>query len=123
MLDTVNAGADRISDTRAAVRMGRDGLSYTMCCLDNYSQLVKIVLRLVGRASGVMPPPVAITLITSTPRSARSTTAARNSAGSSASPPRNQQWPPVRVTGGPEANISGAVAPVAAYSSRTASAR
>ncbi len=38
---TSAAGADRISDTRAAMRMGRDQLAHLTRCFDNHPQLVK----------------------------------------------------------------------------------
>ena len=55
--------------------------------------------------SGVANPREAITLTTSTPRSACSVTAARGS--SCTSPPRKWQWPPGVVSGGPDATTRG----------------
>ena len=55
----------------------------------------------------VMAPPLAMILMMSAPRSARSRTAARSSPGRPASPPMYQQWPPGVVIGGPDATIAG----------------
>ncbi len=43
---------------------------------------------------GVIAPPLAISLTTAAPRSARSRTAARSASAPRASPPIDQQWPP-----------------------------
>ena len=53
---------------------------------------------------GVANPPEAMTLTTSTPRPARSATAARTSV---TSPPRKWQWPPGVVIGGPDGTTRG----------------
>ena len=56
---------------------------------------------------GVDPPPLVITLITSTRRATRSTTAARTDWSSDTTPPMKWQWPPGVVIGGPAATTVG----------------
>ncbi len=75
-----------------------------------------------GSEPGVMFPPLAITLITSTPRSLRSRTAVLAAAAPSTSPPRKWQWPPGLVIGGPEARIVGIGSGPAAWSRRSSAA-
>lgn len=75
-----------------------------------------------GSDAVVTNPPVAITLIQSAPRAARSCTASTSSSTLSATPPRNQQCPPLRVNGGPETTSSGPTVVFCRYSSRSAKA-
>ena len=76
-----------------------------------------------GPTVGVMLPPLAITLMTSTPRATRSRTAWRTPSGPSTSPPRNQQCPLVVVIGGPEATMRGPTSLPARNQSRRVSDR
>src|SRR5215207_7170565 len=69
--------------------------------------------------SGVLIPPLAITLTTSTRRSTRCRTAACSSSAPAASPPRYQQCPRGVVIGGPEATIHGNPSSWARCASRT----
>jgi hypothetical protein len=65
-----------------------------------------------------MPPPVAITLMTSAPCSMLRRTTSRIASAPSASPPRNQQCPPGAVTGVPAARMQGPGSRPPAMSSR-----
>lgn len=56
---------------------------------------------------GVITPPLVMTLTMSAPRSARSATARRSSAGPDTTPPIAAQWPPAMVSGGPDATTVG----------------
>ena len=58
----------------------------------------------------VIAPPLVMIFTTAAPRSARSRTAARSSSIPDVSPPMDQQWPFVVVSGGPAATIVGASA-------------
>jgi len=76
-----------------------------------------------GAEPAVMNPPVAMTLIRSAPRLWWVRTMRRRSSSLSASPPMNQQCPPVTVTGGPAATSRGPRARPAAMASRTTTSR
>ena len=107
MLDAVHAGLERVGDGLARMGVRCDGQPEPVRLVDNGSQLLGENCGLWMIVPAVIIPPLAMTLITSQPRWARSLTAERTPSIPVAVPPRKWQCPPGDVIGGPAATIAG----------------
>ena len=120
MLDAVDAGLDRLLDGcqrrgRARSPAGRGGATRRQ----RRAAPRKVNWHAATSVPGVMLPPLAMIFTTSTRRSARSRTAARNASTPATSPPIIQQCPPTDVIGGPDATMCGSPARGASRRSTT----
>src|SRR6185437_14375306 len=112
VFEPVDAGRERVGDRLRTVRVRHDRQAEPVRLVDRGAQLGRAELGLLG----VKFPPLAMILMTSTPCSACSRTAARMPSTPSAGPPRKWQCPPGVVIGGPAATIVGNVRSFAAAS-------